>query len=271
MTTLNSVEQLITEAEASVLCEVYNFLENHQRYPLVSELSGQSNDTQPSAEILKLEQRGILSLSYSRRVLTKNNQRFVCIAKNNGCAHLRFPSLKFKSRNHYKPLTKKQAELLQYVYNYITKYGHSPSQREMYKSSGEWAFGILLDKGIIYQTDTSLYQSDVSRRGIRVSPGFGMDQLSGQPDILPRTLMLYEAICAELKTTTLGYVTKNSMLKLVLQKDIWRSLNELQSIGYIRMVKKSGRSGYSHIYLGPQKPELISDPEHAPLMTRCVN
>lgn len=26
MTTLNSVEQLITEAEASVLCEVYNFL-----------------------------------------------------------------------------------------------------------------------------------------------------------------------------------------------------------------------------------------------------
>ncbi|OBU10572.1 hypothetical protein [Morganella psychrotolerans] len=271
MTTIKHVEQPISKDEANVLCEVYNFLVDHQRYPFVSELSGQKSDAQPSEEILTLERRGILSLTYCRGKIAQNDQRLVRFFKNNGCDHLRFTEIKFSSRNYHKPLTKKQAELLQYIYNYITKYGHSPSHREMFKSFGDASLGILLDKGIVHQPRTSLYESDISRRSIRVLQGFGMDQLLGQPDILPRTLALYEAICVELKKTSEGFVTKEHMLKVVFQKDIWRPLSELQSLDYIRMNKKSGRSGYSQIYLGANKPELVSDHEHAPLMTRYVN
>lgn len=271
MTTIKHVEQPISIAEADILCEVYNIMVAHQRYPLVSELSGHDVGSQLSEEIQNLERRGILAITYYTRKVGRNDQRLVRFRRHNGCDHLRFPHIKFSSRNNHKPLTKKQAELLQYIYNYITKYGHSPSQREMFKEMGERSLGILLDKGIIQNSKTSLYNSNISRRCLRVSPGFGMDQLLGQPDILPRTLMMYEAICAELKKTTEDYVTKNHMVEVVHQKDIKRLLNELESLNYIRLIKKSGRNGYTHIYLGQKKLGLTGDHNHAPLMKRCIN
>ncbi|GAA0390326.1 MarR family transcriptional regulator [Paenibacillus motobuensis] len=87
--------------------------------------------------------------------------------------------------NHHKPLTRRQAEVLQFIKSFVSKNGYPPTVREiadhMHYQSASTAFQlleVLEKKGYITKSDSPRTIKVIEQEGLKKSEGYGRNDVS---------------------------------------------------------------------------------------------